>query len=122
MTVSLDLTDRAVAFVILVAILALSVVLLAHVRSSLRGTAPSWSTAELELELIVYDVPQDQDPVDVIQALSRAGYVAVRDTVHGAPRVLVFSSGDPETRLVIRAVIGAVASPASNGVRFTDEA
>jgi len=73
-------------------------------------------------ELLAYDVPNGEDPAEVLTALHRAGYSSVEELAGGTGRVLVeCPGGSRSARPVVRAVIEAVGYPTPAGVRFADE-
>ena len=71
-------------------------------------------------DTLSYDVPNGQDPADILIALRQAGYESVEDTVHGLHRVLVACPGHRD-RDHIRSVIASVTAQAGVAVRFGDE-
>src|SRR6476620_2313186 len=97
----------AIAFMLFVAVLAVSVGALVMARSASLGYERTQVRLhEPTTETLVYDVPNGQDPVRVTVALARAGFTAVEDTAVGGCQVLVeCPHGLDDDRARVRAVI-----------------
>ncbi len=117
-----------VALVFFFGFLVLGVTVLVFARSvSLDLEETRAQVLQPDAETLAYDVPDGQDPADVIVALTRAGYTAIEDAT--ACRVLVHCprgrAGDRrKVRLVLEQVCasGAFSSRAGiDPVTFTDE-
>lgn len=80
-------------------------------------------------QLLVYDVPEGQDPAVLLAALAHAGFTSVPDTVRGISQIAVdCPEGRKRDRELVREVIARAASPGFDGttltleqVRFEDE-
>jgi hypothetical protein len=112
-----------VALVLFIGVLGLSVLVLAITRSqSLDYERTRTRLHQPGSQTLTYDIPDGQDPADVIVALGHAGYPAVEDSGHGHHQVLVFCpDGRLGDRPRVRAVIAQVRAPGSARVRFVDE-
>lgn len=113
----------AVALLILVAVGALTLGALWLARtSSLEYTQVRDRLHRPDAQLLAYDVPDGQDPSEVVVALHHAGYTSVEDLANGGRRVLVQCPGGRQrARACVRAVIEAVGFTSRAGVRFADE-
>lgn len=119
-----------VALILFFGLLAVGVLVLGLARSaSLRYDETRTQLHQHPSDTLAYDVPDGQDPADVIVALTGAGYTAVEDLTAGTCRVLVQC---PHSRHVdrsrVRAVIervcatGTIAGgPPTHAVHFVDE-
>ena len=118
----------AVVLIVFFGLLAVSILVLVLLRSaSLEHDETRAQLLRLGAETLAYDVPEGQDPADVIVVLNRAGYTAIEDGA--AYRVLVHCpQGRGNDRPRVRSIIEHVC--ASGGlaraehiqvVRFTDE-
>lgn len=118
------------ALIIFFGFLVLGVLVLVLARSgSLDYEKTRARLHESATETLAYDVPEGQDPADVIVGLTRAGYPSVEDLAAGTCRVLVHCphgrTGDrPRIRSVIEQVCasGALRDDVHvAAVRFADE-
>lgn len=112
-----------VALILFAGSLALGVLALGLVRSmSLDSEAERTRLHQPGAETLTYDVPDGQDPADVIATLGGSGYPAVEDAAEGRHQVLVLC---PEGRLSdrprVRALIQGAAVPGATPVTFADE-
>jgi hypothetical protein len=120
----------AVAFLMFVGIVALSVIALVIVRSAnIDYEKRKARLHEPDAETLVYDVPHGEDVVDVTIALAHAGYPSVEEVADGTRHVVVLCPhGRADDRARVRAVIELL-HPAAVGdnvsglaaVRFADE-
>jgi hypothetical protein len=117
-----------IALIISVGLLVLAVLVLVLARSgSQEYDATRRQLHEHPADTLAYDVPNGQDPADVIVALTHAGYTAVEDST--AHRVLVWCPhGRPVDRPRVRSVIEQVCASGpirddvhAAQVRFVDE-
>jgi hypothetical protein len=113
----------AVALIIFVGLLALSIVGLVVARSvSLDYGAVRTRLHQPGLETLAYDVPNGQDPATLIVALGRAGYTAVEDLDGAVHQVLVACpEGRGAARSRVRAAVQGAGVTADAPVRFADE-
>ena len=116
------------ALIVFFGVLAVSILVLVLLRSaSLDSEHTRGQLLRLGAETLAYEVPNGQDPADVIVALNRAGYTAIEDG--DAYRVLVHcphgrGNDRPEVRSVIERVCasgGIARADHIETVRFADE-
>ena len=77
----------AVVLIVFFGLLAVSILVLVLLRSASLEHESRAQLLRLGAETLAYDVPEGQDPADVIVVLNRAGYTAIEDGA--AYRVLV---------------------------------
>jgi hypothetical protein len=112
-----------VALILFAGTIALTALALVLVRSmSLDSEAQRTRLHQPGAETLAYDVPDGQDPADVIAALGGSGYPAVEDEGAGRHQVLVFCpDGRFSDRPRVRALIQGAGLPGSRPVTFADE-
>lgn len=119
-----------VALMVSVGLLVLAMIILYLARSgSLDYERTRTQLRQPAAETLAYDVPEGQDPADVIVALTHAGYPAVEDLAGGTYQVLVHCPhGRQGDRSRVREVIERVCASGAIGhdqhahaVRFADE-
>ena len=112
-----------VALIVFFGLLALSILVLVLLRSASLDYEDTRSRLlQPGAETLAYDVPDGQDPAEVIVALNRAGYTAVEDG--DAYRVLVrCPHGRDNDRARVRSTIEQAGGSAEHihVVRFADE-
>jgi hypothetical protein len=112
-----------VALIIFVGIGVISMVALVLIRSaSLDHEATRTRLHEVSADTLAYDVPNGQDPVELILALSKAGYTAIEELGGGRRQLLVACPGSQTAaRPRVRAVLQEHCASEVAAVRFVDE-